>query len=223
MQTAPAVDPQLRREGMPGLRGKDASVTGGSSGIGQAIAVRFAEHGANVAINFLTTPDEATGTKEQLHACVRKVQQQGVRDVLVQGDISPEDDVVRPGARPRLRRQARHRLLADQRGSSRPTQPRHGGPPTEHPPREVVPNTEPHKRLLAKLKDLLGALGCHQGCIPRWSVLSQQIPIAGIAHSRGTIRFGTDPKRSALDVNCKRTTSTTSTSWTPASSRPPAR
>jgi glucose 1-dehydrogenase len=59
-QTALTVDPQLRRVGMPGLKGKNLLVTGGSSGIGQAIAVRFAAHGANVAINYLTTPDEAT-------------------------------------------------------------------------------------------------------------------------------------------------------------------
>src|SRR3954468_24277506 len=39
--------------------------------------------------------------------------------------------------------------------------------------------------------------------IPRWSVLSQQIPVAGIAHNCGTVRFGEDPKTSALDVNCK--------------------
>jgi choline dehydrogenase-like flavoprotein len=64
-------------------------------------------------------------------------------------------------------------------------------------------NTEPHKRLLAKLKALLGPLGCQHVPIPRWSVLSQQIPIAGIAHNCGTVRFGTDPKASALDVNCK--------------------
>jgi hypothetical protein len=31
----------------PGLKGKNLLVTGGSSGIGQAIAVRFAAHGAN--------------------------------------------------------------------------------------------------------------------------------------------------------------------------------
>jgi glucose 1-dehydrogenase len=80
---------------MPGVHGKNLLVTGGSSGIGQAIAVRFAEHGANVAINYLTKPDEAAETEEQVRACVHKVQQQGVRDVLVQGDVSCEDDVVR--------------------------------------------------------------------------------------------------------------------------------
>jgi glucose 1-dehydrogenase len=94
-QAAPSVDPQLRRGGMPGLAGKNLLVTGGSSGIGQAIAVRFAEHGANVAINYLTTPDEAAETEEQVHACVRRVQEHGVRDILVQADVSSEDDVAR--------------------------------------------------------------------------------------------------------------------------------
>jgi glucose 1-dehydrogenase len=94
MQTPPAVDAQLRRRDMPGLQGKNVLVTGGSSGIGQAIAVRFAEHGANVAINYLTTPDEAAATEEQVHACLRRVRQQGVRDILVRADVSCEHDVV---------------------------------------------------------------------------------------------------------------------------------
>ena len=105
----PIVDPQLRRAGIAGLLGKNVLMTGGSSGIGQAIAVRFAEHGANVAINYLTTPDEAAGTEGQVHACVRRVQQQGVRDVLVQGDVSSEDDVVRMvGEATRAPRRPRH-------------------------------------------------------------------------------------------------------------------
>jgi glucose 1-dehydrogenase len=86
---------EARAAGLPGLRGKNVLVTGGSSGIGQAIAVRFAEHGANVAINYLTTPDEAQDTEEQVHACVHRVRQEGVRDVPVQADVSDEDDVVR--------------------------------------------------------------------------------------------------------------------------------
>jgi glucose 1-dehydrogenase len=93
--TALVGDARPRRGGMPGLLGKNVLVTGGTSGIGQATAVRFAEHGANVAINYLTTPGEAAGTEEQVHTCLRKVRQHGIRDVLVQGDVSSEEDVVR--------------------------------------------------------------------------------------------------------------------------------
>jgi glucose 1-dehydrogenase len=84
-----------RTKGLRGLEGKNVLVTGGSSGIGQAIAVRFAEYGANVAINYLTVPEEGRDTEEQVQACVAKVQREGVRDVLVQADVSKEDDVVR--------------------------------------------------------------------------------------------------------------------------------
>jgi choline dehydrogenase-like flavoprotein len=64
-------------------------------------------------------------------------------------------------------------------------------------------NEEPHRRLLGKLKSLLGELGCSAQMIPRWSVLDQRIPLAGIAHQCGTVRFGSDPASSALDVHCK--------------------
>src|ERR671918_162533 len=88
--TAPAEATVAR---MRGLRGKNVLVTGGTSGIGQAIAVRFAEYGANVAINYVRAPDEARETEEQVHACVAKVRQEGVRDVLVGADVSNEDEV----------------------------------------------------------------------------------------------------------------------------------
>jgi glucose 1-dehydrogenase len=84
-----------RTKGLRGLEGKNVLVTGGSSGIGQAIAVRFAEYGANVAINYLRQPEEAAETEDQVQSCVAKVKREGVRDVLVQGDVSKEDDVVR--------------------------------------------------------------------------------------------------------------------------------
>ena len=79
---------------MRGLQGKNVLVTGGTSGIGQAIAVRFAEYGANVAINYLCSPEEATETEERVHDCLARVRKTGVRDVLVRGDVSVEADVV---------------------------------------------------------------------------------------------------------------------------------
>ena len=89
-----ATAPAAAIEGMRGLKGKNVLVTGGTSGIGQAIAVRFAEYGANVAINYLQKPDEAEDTEEKVQACVASVRQKGVRDVLVRGDVSKEPDVV---------------------------------------------------------------------------------------------------------------------------------
>jgi NADH dehydrogenase FAD-containing subunit len=64
-------------------------------------------------------------------------------------------------------------------------------------------NQEPTRRLLAKVKDMLGQLDCHPHLIPNSLYLSKSIPIAGVGHQAGTCRFGTDPKTSVLDVNCK--------------------
>jgi len=44
---------------------------------------------------------------------------------------------------------------------------------------------------------------CHQGVFARNFYLGQQIPLAGVAHQNGTLRFGHDPAHSVLDVNCK--------------------
>jgi len=77
---------------------------------------------------------------------------------------------------------------------------------------EYTPNNEEaHRRLTAKLKDLMkqqtkcGVHGhdCHEGLFARNLFLGDRIPLAGVAHQNGTIRFGHDPKTSALDVNCK--------------------
>jgi len=44
---------------------------------------------------------------------------------------------------------------------------------------------------------------CHEGLFARNLFLGQRIPLAGVAHQNGTIRFGRDPKTSALDADCK--------------------
>jgi glucose 1-dehydrogenase len=86
--------PEALREELRGLKSKNVLVTGGTSGIGQAIAVRFAEFGANVAINYRSRPEDAAETEQQVEACVAKVQRMGVKDVIVRGDVSKEEDVV---------------------------------------------------------------------------------------------------------------------------------
>src|SRR3954454_19709760 len=94
MDPTPTVPSTATVPAMRGLRGKNVLVTGGTSGIGQAIAVRFAEYGANVAINYVRAAEEASETGERVHACLARVRQRGVRDVLVRGDVSREEDVV---------------------------------------------------------------------------------------------------------------------------------
>ncbi len=72
-------------------------------------------------------------------------------------------------------------------------------------------NVEAHQRLQAKLQSLLKQQtncdvhghACHQGLFSRNLFLGEKIPLAGVAHQNGTIRFGNDPKTSALDANCK--------------------
>jgi choline dehydrogenase-like flavoprotein len=64
-------------------------------------------------------------------------------------------------------------------------------------------NMEGHRRLQARLKDLLDKLDLHPHLLPRSLYLGKNIPIGGTAHQAGTIRFGRDPKTSALDLNCK--------------------
>jgi choline dehydrogenase-like flavoprotein len=63
-------------------------------------------------------------------------------------------------------------------------------------------NMEAHERLLKKLKQILNFTG-HRIHFPNTAYLAKEIPIAGVAHQVGTLRFGEDPKTSVLDTNCK--------------------
>ena len=64
-------------------------------------------------------------------------------------------------------------------------------------------NMEAHRRLKQKLRNLCGKLDVHPHLFERHLYLGKDIPIGGTAHQAGTLRFGTDPATSVLDVDCK--------------------
>ena len=65
-------------------------------------------------------------------------------------------------------------------------------------------NEVPTKMLYEQLKSMIGSLGMHHDhLIPRNLYMKNEMEIAAVAHQAGTCRFGTDPKTSVLDVNCK--------------------
>lgn len=68
------------------LAGKVALVTGGSRGIGRAIALTLAEHGADVAINYAGNTAAAEEVKGAIESMDRKA-------ILVQGSVADTDGV----------------------------------------------------------------------------------------------------------------------------------
>lgn len=80
---------------MKGIQDKRVLVTGGSSGIGQQIAIKFAQYGAHVAINYRKNLEEAEATAEAIDDCRARIKAEEVEDLLVQADVSKEEDVKR--------------------------------------------------------------------------------------------------------------------------------
>ena len=69
------------------LRGQKALVTGGSSGIGKAVAIALGEAGADVVVNF------RSGEK-QANEVVEKIRSFGARAYAHQADVSQEDQII---------------------------------------------------------------------------------------------------------------------------------
>lgn len=70
------------------LKGKVAIVTGSSQGIGSGIALKFAEEGADIVVNYQKNKNLADGVAE-------KIRKLGSRALTVEADVSRKTDVSR--------------------------------------------------------------------------------------------------------------------------------
>lgn len=70
------------------LEGKHALITGSSRGIGRGIALKLAEHGVNVAINYYQNEAAARDTLAQ-------VRERGANGFIIQADVSRPEDISR--------------------------------------------------------------------------------------------------------------------------------
>jgi len=70
------------------LKGRKALVTGGSRGIGRAIALRLAEAGADVCINYLRN-------RSQAESAVKEIEAHGTRALAIKGNVAEPDHVER--------------------------------------------------------------------------------------------------------------------------------
>ena len=68
------------------IKGKNAIVTGGSRGIGRAIALELAKRGANIGINYVSNETRAKET-------LSEIEKFGVKGILLKGDVSRIEDV----------------------------------------------------------------------------------------------------------------------------------
>jgi len=82
-EMVPEPQTEGQEKGSGQLEGKVAIITGGDSGIGQAVAIAFAKEGANIVIVYLKEHEDANEAK-------KKIEQHGRKCLLIDGDIGQE-------------------------------------------------------------------------------------------------------------------------------------
>ena len=74
------------------LEGRSALVTGSSTGIGRATAIRFAREGANVALNYYRSREQGESALEECRAAHREAGLGDAKAVLFQANVGKEDE-----------------------------------------------------------------------------------------------------------------------------------
>src|SRR5262249_24399101 len=70
------------------LKGRSAIVTGSSRGIGRAVALRLAQEGAKVVVNYV-------GGRERAETVAKEIRAGGGEAVVVQADVAKRNDAER--------------------------------------------------------------------------------------------------------------------------------
>ncbi len=79
---------------MKDLKGKNVIITGAGTGIARAIAIRFAQEGANIALSYYTQKSEDTEEMMLQEQTSLQIENYGAKHLVIQTDISQEKDVI---------------------------------------------------------------------------------------------------------------------------------
>lgn len=93
--TGETLNPESRVAGRFSMKGRRALVTGGSVSIGRAITIAFAEAGADVAIHYARTADDAFGLPDAAAQTAAAVTALGRRAALVEADFETSGEAGR--------------------------------------------------------------------------------------------------------------------------------
>jgi 3-oxoacyl-[acyl-carrier protein] reductase len=153
---------------MPALQGKVALVTGGSRGIGAAIAVRLAQEGADVALTYHRSADRAA-------AVVRQIESAGGWGLAIRAD-SAEPGAVAAAVHRTADERARFDILVNNAGTY-PT-----GPLTEFTPDEIDRTLAVHVRAAFVASQAAAArMGEGGRIISIGSCFAERVPYPGLS------------------------------------------